>query len=228
MGILAIVGILVLLGLIFGPQYWVKHVIARHAKARDDFPGTGGELAQHLVEELKLGQVSVEVTDMGDHYDPKDHAVRLLGDHYQGRSISAVAIAAHEIGHAIQHHEGNRLLALRQKLVTFASVTDKFAAVFFFIAPVLGIIVRSPSAFLGIVLIGISFIAVRLLVHIVTLPVEWDASFAKALPILEQGGYLNAADMPAARQVLKAAALTYVSVALASLLDLARWIRILR
>jgi len=154
--------------------------------------------------------------------------VRLLEGHHGGRSITAIAIAAHEVGHAIQHHQGYKLLSLRQTLVKFASVTDKFAAIFFFIAPVLGILARTPAAFFGMVLLGISLIAVRLIVHLVTLPVEWDASFTKALPILEQGGYLSAEDMPAARQVLQAAALTYLSVALSGLLDLARWIRILR
>lgn len=228
MGLLAIIGLVALLALIFGPEYWVKHVIKKHSVARSDFPGTGGELAQHLLEELKIDNVKVEETELGDHYDPRDHMVRLLSDNHDGRSITAIAIAAHEVGHAIQHHEGNALLALRQKLVVFASVTDKFAAVFFFIAPVLGIFVRSPAAFFGVIILGIAFIAIRLLVHLVTLPVEWDASFAKALPILEKGGYLHPNDMPAAREVLKAAALTYVSVALASLLDLARWIRILR
>lgn len=228
MGLLAIIGLVALLALIFGPEYWVKHVIKKHSVARSDFPGTGGELAQHLLEELKIDNVKVEETEIGDHYDPRDHMVRLLSDNHDGRSITAIAIAAHEVGHAIQHHEGNVLLALRQKLVVFASVTDKFAAVFFFIAPVLGIFVRSPAAFFGVIILGIAFIAIRLLVHLVTLPVEWDASFAKALPILEKGGYLHPNDMPAAREVLKAAALTYVSVALASLLDLARWIRILR
>lgn len=228
MGMLAIVGVVLLLGLIFGPQYWVKHVIKKHSVIRDDFPGTGGELAQHLLKELEIENVKVEVTDAGDHYDPRVHMVRLLSNNHDGRSVTAVAIAAHEVGHAIQHHQGNSLLALRQKLVVFASVTDKFAAIFFFLAPILGVLIRSPAAFLGVVVLGISFIAIRLLVHLVTLPVEWDASFAKALPILEQGGYLHPNDMPAARQVLKAAALTYVSVALASLLDLARWVRILR
>ena len=228
MGVLAIVGFCIVLMLVFGPQYWVKHVIARHSARREDFPGTGGELAQHLVEKFQIENVGVEITEQGDHYDPQTHMVRLLKDHHDGRSITAVAIAAHEVGHAIQHHQRNRLLMLRQSLVKFASVTDKFAAVFFFVAPVMGIAIRSPLAFLGIVLLGIALIGVRLVVHLITLPVEWDASFNKALPILEQGQYLHPDDLPAARQVLKAAALTYVSVALASLLDLARWIRILR
>ncbi len=228
MGILALVGIALLLALIFGPQYWVKHVLKKNSSPRPDFPGSGGELARHLLEEFKIKNVKVEVTEAGDHYDPQDHMVRLLKDNHNGSSITAVAIAAHEVGHAIQHHQGYRLLELRQRLVKFASITDKFAAVFFFIAPVLGILAKTPAAFLGMVLLGISFIAVRLIVHLVTLPVEWDASFTKALPILEHVGYLSPQDMPAARQVLQAAALTYVSVALAGLLDLARWIRIIR
>lgn len=228
MGALALIGIGILVLLIFGPQYWVKYVIAKHAKLRDDFPGTGGELAQHLIEKFEIANVGVEVTEAGDHYDPQTHMVRLLENNHGGKSITAVAVAAHEVGHAIQHQQNNRLLMLRQSLVKLASVTDKFAAVFFFVAPVLGILVRSPAAFIGFVVLGIAFIGIRFVVHLITLPVEWDASFNKALPILEQGNYLHPDDMPAARQVLKAAALTYVSAALASLLDLARWIRILR
>ena len=141
---------------------------------------------------------------------------------------TAVAIAAHEIGHAIQHHRGERMLALRQSLARFAAASDMVASVFFFAAPVLAIVARTPLAFFGLVAFGVALLAIRIIVHLVTLPVEYDASFNKALPILEQGGYLKPEDMPAARQVLKAAALTYVAGALVSLLDLARWIRILR
>jgi len=216
------------MALIFGPQVWVKYAISKHSKERTDFPGTGGEFAEHLLQHFEIAGIGVEVTDKGDHYDPQDHMVRLLQNHHSGKSITAVAIAAHEVGHAIQHQGGNSMLALRQRLVALASITDRIAGVFFLLAPVLGIFVRSPVAFLGVVLIGIFFIAVRLVVHIVTLPVEWDASFNKALPILEEGQYLSPQDLPAAREVLRAAALTYVSAALASLLDLARWIRILR
>lgn len=228
MGLLAIIGILLVLLLIFGPQYWVKYVIKKHSQPRPEFPGTGGELAEHILSELNIDNVKVEVTELGDHYDPRDHMVRLLSDNYDGRSLTAVAIAAHEVGHAIQHNEGNTLLALRQKLVVFTSITDKFAAVFFFLAPLLGIFVKSPAAFIGIVIIGVGFMAIRLLVHLITLPVEWDASFAKALPILEHGGYLQPEDIPAVRAVLKAAALTYFSAALSSLLNLAQWIRVIR
>lgn len=219
MPLLFVVGVLSVGAIIFIPQYWVKHVITKHGKERNDFPGTGGELAEHLIENLQLEKVKLERTEKGDHYDPDAKVVRLMDAHHSGRSISAVVIAAHEIGHAIQDHRGERLLALRQKLAKFAAASDVVASIFFFAAPVLAVVVRTPVAFFGLVAFGVSLLAVRILVHLVTLPVEFDASFNKALPILEEGGYLKPEDMPAARQVLKAAALTYVAGALMSLLD---------
>lgn len=228
MSLLIVVGVLVFGAIIFLPQYWVKHVINKHGVSREDFPGTGGELAQHLITDLKLDNVQLELTEKGDHYDPDAKTVRLTDIHHSGKSISAVVIAAHEIGHAIQDHRGEKLLALRQRLAKFAAASDVVASIFFFAAPVLAVVARTPIAFFSLIAFGVALLAIRILVHLVTLPVEFDASFNKALPILEQGGYLHPDDMPAARQVLKAAALTYVAGALVSLLDLARWIRIIR
>ena len=85
----------------FLPQWWVKSVIRRHSAERQDFPGTGGEFARHLLDRLKLDYVGVEQTDAGDHYDPESRTVRLLPEHFDGRSLSAVVIAAHELGHAM-------------------------------------------------------------------------------------------------------------------------------
>ena len=106
--------------------------------------------------------------------------------------------------------------------------TDRIASVFFIAAPVLAVALRSPLAMLGMAVIGIGLLSVRILVHLVTLPVEYDASFNKALPILREGGYLSDDDLAGASSVLKAAAFTYVAAALMSLLNLARWFRILR
>ncbi|MEM1316666.1 MAG: zinc metallopeptidase [Pseudomonadota bacterium] len=219
----------VLIGLIVtGPQMWVKYQLRQHSADRPDLPGTGGELAEHLVEHFGISNVTVEQTDAGDHYDPEAKVVRLSPDNYSGRSLTAVAVAAHEVGHAMQDHRGERGLRLRQRLVKLTMVTDKFASIFFIAAPVLGILARTPAAFIGFAVIGLGLLAIRILVHLVTLPVEYDASFGKALPILKEGGYLSNEDLPAARSVLKAAALTYVSAAAMGLIDLARWIRILR
>jgi len=226
--ILGIIGVVIVGLLISGPQLWVKRQMRQNAAERPDLPGTGGELAKHLIEHFGITGVGVEQTDTGDHYDSEAKMVRLTQQNYEGRSLTAVAIAAHEVGHAMQDHNGEAGLKRRHKMVKFAMATDKIASIFFLAAPVLGVLARTPAAFIGFALVGISLLAVRILVHLVTLPVEYDASFGKALPILKEGGYLSEDDLPAANSVLKAAALTYVSAAVMSLIDLARWIRILR
>lgn len=228
MAALGIVGFVTLLIAIFAPQYWVQRQMKKHADPRPDYPGTGGELAEHLVEHFGLSGVGVEATNKGDHYDPESRTVRLSHENFSKSSLTAVAVAAHEVGHALQHHHGERGLWFRQKLVGLASISDKIASIFFIAAPVLAIFARTPMAFFGLVGFGIALLAIRILVHLVTLPVEYDASFNKALPILREGGYLHEDDIDGARSVLKAAAYTYVADALMSLLDLARWIRILR
>ena len=217
-----------LLAIVVLPQFWVRHTISRYEADRPDLDGTGGELARHLLNRFDLNNVKVEITDKGDHYDPEAKAVRLTARHHDGRSLSAVAIAAHEVGHALQDARGETMLALRQRFVKFAAVTDRFAGVFFIASPILGGLARTPIAFFGLIGLGIALLSVRVIVDLVTLPVETDASFKKALPILESGGYLDAKDMPAARRVLRAAAFTYLAGALISLVNLARWIRLLR
>ena len=106
--------------------------------------------------------------------------------------------------------------------------TDRIASVFFIAAPVLAILARTPLAFAALVAVGLALMSVRVIVNLVTLPVEFDASFGKALPILQEGKYLSEDDIPAAKSVLRAAAFTYVASALVSLVNLARWIRVLR
>lgn len=228
MGLIAIIGIGVLLAVILLPQVWVRNAIAKHSQERPEFPGTGGELVEHLAREMQLSELKLEQSDHGDHYDPDDKTVRLSPQHLNGKSVAAVAIAAHEFSHALQDAQGDRMLSLRQTLAKVALFSDKVASAFFLAAPFLAILARTPAAFFALVGFGIALLAIRIIVHLITLPVEYDASFKKALPILEQGGYLAPSDMPAAREVLRAAALTYVAGALMSLLDLARWIRILR
>ncbi|MEO0546258.1 MAG: zinc metallopeptidase [Pseudomonadota bacterium] len=228
MAILGILVSLLVLGLILWPQYWVRREMQRHGGERTDFPGTGGELAQHLVDHYGLTGVGVEITDKGDHYDPETRMVRLSADNFNQPSLTAVAVAAHEVGHAMQHFNAERGLMMRQRLVKLAMVTDRIASIFFLAAPVLAVVVRTPAAFFALVAFGVSLLAVRIVVHLVTLPVEYDASFGKALPILEEGNYLGEADIADARRVLKAAAFTYVASAIMSLVDLARWVRILR
>lgn len=222
------IGITLLLALVFGPQYWVTQVLQKHSKNQDHFPGTGGELAQHLIEKYKLTGVTVEKTETGDHYDPTDKVVRLTPDKFDGKSLTAITVAAHEIGHAIQHHNGYLPFELRQRIVSIAMVAEKTGAFAMLAIPFVALITRSPNAGLVLFIIAIGSMLVGTLVHFVTLPVEWDASFKRALPILKQGKYISDREMKHAHKILTAAALTYVSGSLASLLNLGRWITVLR
>jgi uncharacterized protein len=228
MPILIAVGGLLLLVLIFGPQVWVRRVLKQHGTERPDLPGTGAELARHLLDAADLPSVVVEKTDRGDHYDPDARAVRLLPQHHDGRSIAAVAVAAHEVSHAVQHARAEPSFMRRLELVRNLVWVDRIASGILMLAPIVAILVRSPALLILQICAGISLLGIRVIVHATTLPVEFDASFGKALPVLVRGRYLAAGDMPAARSVLKAAAYTYVAAALATLLDVARWFRILR
>jgi len=223
---------LILLAVIFAlallPQMWVRRVIDAHGGERLDFPGTGGEFARHILDEMRLDHVRVEETDVGDHYDPEAKAVRLLPKHFGGRSLAAVVIAAHESGHAMQDASGYPPLQARTRLAKQALRMEKVAAVVMLAVPIVVVLAKAPQIALIEVLVGVMIFALAILVHAVTLPVEFDASFRRALPVLQAGRYINAKDMPAARQILRAAALTYVAAAAMSLLDVARWLRVLR
>ena len=224
--------IIILLALVFAlallPQMWVRRVIARNSGERKDFPGTGGEFARHILDEMKLGHVKVEETNLGDHYDPEAKAVRLLPQHLNGRSLSAVVIAAHEAGHAIQDASGYPPLQARTRLAKQAIRAEKVGAVVMLAAPIIMILAKAPYLLVLELLAGVMILALSILMHAVTLPVEFDASFRRALPILKAGRYLDDKDMPAAREILRAAAYTYVAGAAMSLLNVARWLRVLR
>jgi Zn-dependent membrane protease YugP len=227
MPILLAAGALLVLAIVFGPQLWIRRVLAQHGGERPDFPGTGAELARHLLDEAGLQAVPVEETDKGDHYDPGARAVRLLPQHYGGRSVSAVAVAAHEVAHAVQHARGEPSFARRVALVGRLIWVERVAGGMLLLAPIIFALVKSPVLLALEIAAGVALLGVRVVVHAVTLPVEFDASFGKALPVLERGRYLSDADMPAARSVLRAAAWTYVAAALMTLLDVARWFRII-
>ena len=221
-------GAAALLALAFGPGLYVKAVLAQYSKERDDFPGTGGELARHLLDEMKLTDVVVEVTEAGDHYDPQEKVVRLSKAHHDGRSLAAVAVAAHEVGHAMQDATGYTLLKRRTDMARLTFYVEKVGGAVMLGAPLLAILTRSPAGFLVEIAAGIAILGTSVLIHLITLPVEFDASFNRALKVLQMGRYVPDEDMPAVRKILFAAAFTYVAAACMSLLNVARWLRILR
>ncbi|KZZ41563.1 MAG: zinc metallopeptidase [Saccharospirillaceae bacterium] len=208
------------------PGIWVQYVLKKHSGVRDDFPGSGGEMATHLLTKLGIDNVSVEETDQGDHYDPQSRAVRLTKDKLDAKSLTAVVVAAHEVGHALQHHKKETLFQTRTWLAHIAYWAQKTAPLALVVAPVL--VSVAPGASRWALLAAVGAMLLGTLMHFLTLPVEWDASFNKALPLLEEGKYFNPQDMQSARQILRAAAFTYVAGSLASLLNIWRWLRYLR
>lgn len=220
--------ITLLLLLIIGPGIWVKRVMARYHNPPDRYGRSGGETARKLLDSLGLAQVAVEITESGDHYDPLDKVVRLTEKNYSSQSLTAVTIAAHEVGHALQDAEGFAPLKWRTRLVKWVSPIEKTGSALMMSIPLIIGITRLPVAGLLIFLGGLMTLGSAVAVHVLTLPTELDASFGRAMPLLNEQQVLYPSDERHARRLLKAAAMTYVSASLMSLLSIARWWRILR
>lgn len=225
---LYLISIVLLIALVVGPSYWVKHIMERYSEPEDRYAGTGAELARTLLDQANLPHVKIEVTDLGDHYDPLEKVVRLTPDKYHGRSLTAITVAAHEVGHAIQDRERYLPLIMRTRLVQLAAPVEKLGAGILMLAPIVVVATRAPIAGALFLAGGLLTLGTSILVHLLTLPMEMNASFARALPLLEQGNHLKPGDAPHARKLLKAAAWTYVSASLMTLLNIARWWAIIR
>jgi len=223
-----VLGILLLLGVVVLPGWWVQRVMKRYSQPDDRYPGTGGQLARHLLDRSGLESVAVEQTEQGDHYDPEARVVRLSTDNYGSASLTAVTVAAHEVGHAIQHADDYQPLIVRTRMVKSVQKFQKLGMLLIALMPVALIALKIPSAGLTLLVVGLAALASGILVHLVTLPTELDASFRRALPILTQGGYLKREDRGAARKILTAAAFTYVAASMMGLVNFWWWLRILR
>jgi len=220
--------VIALLALLLGPQLWVRWVMEHYNRRQEDnFPGSGGELARHLLDRFFLHTVRVESTDSGDHYDPADKAVRLTQDKLTGRTLTAITTAAHEVGHALQDAADEPMFRLRRRLAAIAVPAQRIGSFLLFAAPLLTLATRAPAA--GLLTAAAAFLVMgtQVVIQMVTLPVELDASFKKALPLLESG-YLKPAQVAGARRILRAASLTYLAASLAGLLNFWQWLRLLR
>lgn len=224
MGLLVIISILLVL---YGPYGWARYVLNRYDR-EEYFSGDGFELARLLLERQNLSAVRLEETPAGDHYDPEKKVIRLSRARCGRRSLTAVVVAAHEVGHAIQDQQAYRPLRTRARLVAMAARAEKMGAIIMMAVPVMALVTRLPATGWLIFLGGLATLCIPLLIHLFTLPTEFDASYRRALPALEDGPLIPPEDFPAARRILTACALTYVAGALVGLLNVWRWIRVLR
>ncbi|GGH58572.1 Zn-dependent membrane protease YugP [Paenibacillus sp. JGP012] len=200
-------------------QFRVKGTFRRWSEVPNLSGMTGYDAARHMLDANGLHDVPIEPVrgSLSDHYDPINRVVRLSEPVYYERSISALSVACHEVGHAIQHKESYPMLALRHRIfpiVNFASG----------IAPLLLIAGFIFNA-MNLVGVGIIFFSVTVAFQLITLPVEFNAS-NRAREIMVSEGYIRNEEEKGVAKVLNAAALTYVAAALISLLELIRYIGI--
>lgn len=224
--------------MIFDPLYWaiigiglvlslwanarVKGAFARYSRVRTRSGLTGAEIAQRILRDHGVQGVRVEPVagTLADHYDPTRRVLRLSEPVYAGSSMAAFGVAAHEVGHAIQHAQGYGFLRLRSAWVPVANLGGGISIFVLIVAAMLGGIETASGATMA--LIGVILFGTTTLFTLITLPVEFDAS-RRALLALQNGGYATSEELDGARAVLSAAAMTYVAAFITSVLTLLYW-----
>ena len=204
-----LVATLVLSGIATG---WVKSAFAKYSQVASQARMTGADCAQAILNRYGIGDVVVERSSgfLSDHYAPTEKRLRLSPDVYQGTSLAALGVAAHECGHALQHAEGYVPLYVRSALVPLA----RFGSAFSYILIIAGVLLQV----IGLAYAGVIAFALTTVFALVTLPVEFNAS-SRALYVLTTEGILRShEEQEAVRTVLRAAAMTYVAAAITSLL----------
>jgi hypothetical protein len=196
-------------------QFKVKSTFAKFSQIASRRGMPGARVAQDLLNMNAVGGVGVTRGEgfLGDHYDPIKKMVSLSPENFESTSVAALAVAAHEVGHAIQHKQAYAPLNFRTSLFPAANIGSSLA----FPLLLIGMFMRMPF----LIDVGIVFFSAAVIFQIVTLPVEFDAS-RRALVQLQSGGFLAADEIKSARKVLTAAALTYVAATAVAVLELIR------
>jgi Zn-dependent membrane protease YugP len=223
--ILYLIGILVAVISIF-ISLRVKGQFRKWSKNDNKRRITGREVAERMLRNAGIHDVAVVSTGgiLTDHYDPKDKTINLSDGVYNQSTIAAVAVAAHECGHAIQHHEAYSPLVLRHKMVPVANIGSRASIWLFAIGMLLTYITKS-SAMIWLIDLAIVAYSFAVIFHLITLPVEFNAS-KRALTTLRDANILMEDEMGGARKVLSAAAMTYVAATASAAIQLLRMIAI--
>ena len=201
----------------------VQRVFNQYAQVPSRKGVTGAQLAQELLDRngLSLPIQPVEGT-LTDHYDPKNQVVGLSQAVYGSNSVSALAVAAHEIGHVLQHNEDYAPMKMRSVILPAANIGCRIGPYLVLGGLLLSYLARgTDNAGYYIALVGVALYVMMLLFQLITLPVEFNAS-KRGLEMLTDGGYLSDDELPGAKKMLRAAAMTYVLAALGSFVTVLR------
>ena len=203
----------------FIPSLWVNYILKKYNKILPDMPFTGRELGNKILEEQKLNNVSINPIKQLDHYNPIDKKIHISDDKLNKKSITSIAVVAHEIGHAIQDKENYKPLKLRQSLIERTMIFQRIGSFLLIIGlPSIFAFTKSPFITFIAALVIMGCLTTNVLIHLITLPVEFDASFKRALPILTK--YVPRENMYQCKSVLRAAALTYLAQSIVSIFRL--------
>lgn len=216
--------VILMLVIIFLPLYAnirINSTYSKYSKKQNSGKLTGKEVAEKILEmnglsNVKVGRINGSLTD---HYDPRNKTISLSDGIYNSNSISACAVAAHEVGHAIQDKERYSMLVFRSKLVPVVNFTSRLSSILVFSGFIFDLF--------NFITIGAILLTVGLFFQLITLPVEFDAS-RRAKEELQKCGLIEKQDTKGTTKVLKAAAFTYVAGFLASALQIARLLLISR
>ena len=209
--------------LVAGPRLWVEYVMRQHNRKDEDLGVTAAELARELLDWHELQSVKVEMTDVGDHYDPEMRAVRLNRDKFDRKSLTAMATAAHEVSHALQHASGYRPFVWRRHIARAARVTGEAGFVILLSVPITSMTGRKPLPRSAIGATVLAMLGTGIAAQMVAIPAELDASFGRALPLLRDG-YIDDEQARYVRKILAACSLTYISSSLVSVLNIWPWL----
>lgn len=198
-------------------QYKVSSTFDRYSTVRSKKGYTGAQAARIILDSVGLYNISIEAIGgkLSDHYDPTKRVLRLSKDVYNSTSVSALGVAAHEVGHAIQHKEGYKALEFRNSIVPIVNISSSISWILFFVGILLG--------YRGLTTLGIVLFSIVVIFQLVTLPVEFNAS-SRALVLLENNGVLYGEEIKQTKNVLSAAALTYIAATIMAFAQLLRLI----
>ncbi|MEN8176398.1 MAG: zinc metallopeptidase [Pseudomonadota bacterium] len=209
--------------LMIAPRLWVSRVLKQHNRKDEDGATTASEVARELLDRHGLQAIRVELTDLGDHYDPNQGAVRLARDKYDRRTLTAITTAAHEVSHALQHASGYPPFQWRARLARLAQITGEVGTVLLLSVPAAALISRQPLPPRIIGTAALGMLGTGVAAQLAALPTEFDASFNRALPMLRDG-LIEDDKIEDARRILFACSLTYVTSSLAGVLNIWPWL----
>ncbi len=197
----------------------VKRTFAKYENVGTRANMTGAEAAKLMLERQGVTDCKIEPVSgrLSDHYDPRVKTLRLSEPVYNARSISAIGVACHEAGHALQHAQGYKWLKMRSSLVPVTNLSSKMSMPVIMVGGIL--MALAPVFGMPVLLLGCALFAAAVVFSVVTLPVEWDAS-ARAKTAMVDAGIVTQDEVGGAGSVLNAAFLTYLAAAIASIMTL--------